>query len=162
MFMDQPEGRRLPRPLLVFVLVTLAVGALGSIATEPAIPTWYALLAKPGFNPPNWVFAPVWTTLYIVMAIAAWRVWRGTGTKSVEMALFGAQLIFNLAWSWIFFAAHLLLPALVEMAVLALLVAATLVAFWRRDRIAGALMLPYLAWLGFAFALNWAIWRLNG
>jgi tryptophan-rich sensory protein len=162
MFMDQPEGRRLPRPLLVFVLVTLAVGALGSIATEPAIPTWYALLAKPGFNPPNWVFAPVWTTLYIMMGMAAWRVWRVTGARSAEIVLFAVQLAFNLAWSWIFFSWHLLLPALVEMAVLALLVAATLIAFWRRDRIAGVLMLPYLAWLGFAFALNLAIWRLNG
>jgi tryptophan-rich sensory protein len=144
------------------VILTLGVGALGSVATEPAIPAWYAGLAKPGFNPPDWVFAPVWTALYVLMGIAGWRVWRLTGTRSVEMVLFGLQLVFNLAWSWIFFAAHLLLPALAEMGMLTLLVAGTALAFWRRDRVAGALLLPYLAWLGFAFTLNLAIWRLNG
>ena len=161
-FMDKPEGSRLPRPLLAFVILTLAVGAVGSIATQPAIPTWYALLAKPSFNPPAWVFAPVWTGLYILMAIAAWRVWRITGRVSWEMAAFGIQLILNLAWSFIFFRFHLIQAALAEMAVLGLVVLATLIVFWRRDRLAGALLLPYLAWLGFAFALNLAIWRLNG
>ena len=96
------------------------------------------------------------------MAIAAWRVWRITGRVSWEMAAFGIQLILNLAWSFIFFRFHLIQAALAEMAVLGLVVLATLIVFWRRDRLAGALLLPYLAWLGFAFALNLAIWRLNG
>lgn len=164
MFMDSPKGggSRLPRPLLGFLLLTLAVGALGSVATTPEIPVWYAGLAKPSFNPPDWIFAPVWTALYILMAIAAWRVWRVAGLKSLELKLFGVQLALNLAWSWVFFYLHQVQAALYEMGALWLLIAMTLAVFWRRDRIAGLLFLPYLAWVSFAFALNLSIWRLNG
>jgi len=162
-FLDFPEDKRARyRPLLGFLLLTLAVGALGSVATEPSIPTWYAGLAKPGFNPPNWLFAPAWTALYILMAIAAFRVWRITGLRSREMTAWSLQLAFNCAWSFIFFAAHRIGLALIEMGVLWLLVLATLVLFWRRDRVAGWLLTPYLAWLSFAFGLNAAILRLNG
>jgi len=159
-YSDSEDGKR--RPLLAFLLLTLAVGALGSVATEPSIPTWYAGLIKPGFNPPNWLFAPVWTALYVVMAVAAWRVWRLAGLKSPEIAAFGLQLAFNCAWSFVFFHFHLIGPAAVELAVLLALILATLILFWRRDRLAGLLLLPYLAWTGFALALNLAIWRLNG
>ena len=149
------------RPLLGLIILTLLVGASGTFFTEPNIPTWYAALAKPDFNPPNWLFAPVWTTLYILMAVAAWRVWKVTGWKSPEMALWGVQLALNFLWTPLFFGAHLLLVALVEMAALWLAIAVTAVLFWRKDRIAGLLMLPYLAWVSFAFALNFAIWQLN-
>ena len=175
------------RPLLAFILVTLLVGASGTFVTEPNIPTGYAGLAKPSFNPPDWLFAPVWTTLYILMAVAAWRVWKiaspaceaqsggdavagrqasegrgGKGLKSPEMALWGVQLALNFLWTPLFFGAHLLLVALVEMAALWLAIAATAVLFWRKDRVAGLLMLPYLAWMSFALCLNYAIWQLNG
>ena len=161
MFFDRaaPPGQH--RPLLAFLIVTLLVGAAGTFFTEPAIPTWYATLAKPGFAPPNWLFAPVWTTLYVMMGVAAWRVWRLTGLTSPEMFLWFAQLALNFFWSAIFFSLHLILLALVEMALLWLLILVTLILFWRKDRIAGLLLLPYLAWVGFAFALNFAIWQLN-
>jgi benzodiazapine receptor len=149
------------RPLLAFILLTLLVGAAGTFFTEPNIPTWYAGLAKPSFNPPNWVFAPAWTTLYVMMAVAAWRVWKITGTKAPEMWAWMIQLTLNFFWSAIFFSLHLLFLALVEMAALWLAIAVTAVLFWRKDRIAGLLMLPYLAWVSFAFALNFAIWQLN-
>lgn len=149
------------RPLLVFVFITLLVGASATFFTEPSIPTWYAALAKPGFSPPNWLFAPVWTTLYVLMGIAAARVWKHTGF-GVEIFFWIAQLVLNFFWSALFFAAHRIGAALLEMGVLWLLILATMVLFWRRDRLAGLLFLPYLAWVGFAFALNLAIWRLNG
>jgi tryptophan-rich sensory protein len=162
MFFDRSAQPGQHRPLLAFLLLTLLVGAAGTFFTEPSIPTWYAGLAKPGFNPPNWVFAPVWTTLYVLMGIAAWRVWRVTGLNSPEMFAWGLQLTLNFFWSAIFFAAHLILAALVEMALLWLMILVTMILFWRKDRIAGLLFVPYLAWVSFAFALNFAIWRLNG
>ncbi len=157
---DDPK-RAARRPLLVFLLGTLAVGASASVFTEPSIPTWYAGLVHPAFAPPNWLFAPVWTTLYVLMGVAAWRVWRLAGTKSAEMGIYAAQLAFNFAWSAIFFAAHQIGLALVELCVLLVLILAATILFWRRDRIAGLLFLPYLAWSGFASALNYGFWALN-
>lgn len=163
MFLDRShEGPSRYRPLTGFIILALLVGVSGNFFTEPNIPTWYAALAKPAFSPPNWLFAPVWTTLYVVMAIAAWRVWRITGLKSPELGLWGAQLALNWLWTPLFFGAHLLLAALAEMALLWLAILLTLILFWRKDRIAGLLFAPYLAWVSFAFALNFAIWRLNG
>lgn len=149
------------RPLLAFVFLALLVGGTATFFTEPSIPTWYAGLAKPSFNPPNWLFAPVWTTLYVLMGIAAGRIWKQTGFGP-EIQMWGAQLVLNFLWSGIFFWQHRIALALADMAALWLLILATLVLFWRRDRLAGLLFVPYLAWVGFAFALNWAIWRLNG
>ena len=160
-FLDEDPKRTARRPLLFFLLATLAVGALASLFTEPSIPTWYAGLAHPSFAPPNWVFAPVWTTLYVLMAVAAWRVWRVTGTRSTEMAVYALQLVFNFAWSAIFFALHQIGLALADIGLLLLLILAATLLFWRRDRIAGLLFLPYLCWTGFAAALNQAFWALN-
>jgi benzodiazapine receptor len=158
---DEDPNRAARRPLLAFLIATLAVGAFASAFTEPSIPTWYAGLLRPSFAPPNWLFAPVWTTLYAVMAVAAWRVWRVVGLKSLEIGAYAAQLIFNFVWSAIFFAAHRIGLALADMGLLFLLVLVTTILFWRRDRIAGLLFLPYLAWTGFAAALNQAFWVLN-
>lgn len=157
---DPKEAQR--RTLYFFLLTTLGVGALASLFTTPQIPTWYAGLNHPAIAPPNWVFAPVWTTLYIAMAVAAWRVWKVTGLYSTEMAVFAAQLALNFTWSAIFFGLHGTGAALAEIAVLDLAILATAILFFRRDRLAGLLLLPYLAWTLFATALTHAFWTLNG
>lgn len=149
------------RALYAFLLGTLAVGAAASLFTEPNIAGWYSALAKPSFNPPNWVFAPVWTALYALMAVAAWRAWRAAGLQSVALTLWFLQLTLNFAWSLIFFAQHLVAVALADIAALWIAILATTLAFLRADRTAGLMMLPYLAWVSFAGVLNWGIWRLN-
>jgi tryptophan-rich sensory protein len=163
MFLDRSEDPKSAsrRPLLAFILATLFVGAGASIFTEPQIPTWYAHLIHPSFAPPNWVFAPVWTTLYVVMAVAAWRVWKVTGLNSIEIIAYAFQLVLNFAWAGIFFSLHQMAFALAEILVLDVAILATLILFFRRDRLAGLLFLPYLAWSLFATVLTYGFWRLN-
>jgi tryptophan-rich sensory protein len=158
-FLDAPPGSR--RPLYIFLIITLGVGAAASVFTTPQIPTWYASLNHPAITPPNAVFGPVWTTLYILMAIAAWLVWKKTGWRSIEIAAFGLQLALNFLWSLLFFALHSIGGALVEVIALDLAILATTILFFRRNRIAGLLFLPYLAWALFATVLTHAFWRLN-
>ena len=165
-FIDQPPDatdakKHRYRVLGYFLVITLVVGASASLFTEPSIPTWYAALNHPAIAPPNWVFAPVWTTLYILMAVAAWRVWLTGAPRTTEMTAFGVQLALNFAWSGVFFGLHQIGPALVEIAALEVAILATTILFWRRDHIAGLLFLPYLAWAGFAALLTWQFWRLN-
>jgi tryptophan-rich sensory protein len=158
---DDPKRVQRQR-LYYFLLATLGVGALASLITAPAIPTWYAGLSHPAIAPPNWVFAPVWTALYVLMAAAAWRVWKQTGLRSAEMTVYAVQLALNFAWSAIFFGLHRIGAALFEIAALDLAVLATAILFVRRDRLAGLLFAPYLAWVLFAAALTHAFWRRNG
>ena len=158
---DDDPKRAARRPLLAFILVTLAIGAAASVFTGPQIATWYGGLAHPSFAPPNWVFAPVRTTLYGVMAVAAWRVWRIAGTRSFEMLAYAIQLAFNFGWSWIFFGLHRIGLALAEILILDLLVLITTILFFRRDGLAGLLFLPYLGWSFFAALLTQAVWILN-
>jgi tryptophan-rich sensory protein len=155
-------NRRTTELLVLFALLaaTLAVGFVASLVTVPNIAGWYAGLHKPSFNPPNGVFAPVWTSLYVLTAIAAWRVWRKAGPR--PLGLYALQLILNGAWSFLFFGAHAIGAALAEIVLLLALVLATMASFSSRDRVAGLLFLPYAAWVLFAAALNAAIWRLNG
>ena len=160
-FPDDDPKRRARRPMLLFIIVTLVVGALGSVFTEPSIATWYAALVHPAFSPPNWLFAPVWTALYILMAVAAWRVWRVTGLKSPAMISYAVQLALNLGWSILFFGLHQIGLALVEMGILELAIMLTTILFFRADRLAGMMLLPYLAWTGFAWVLNLGFWQLN-
>lgn len=143
--------------LLAFLVLAIAAGAIGSLFPPDA---WFAALRKPAFNPPAWLFAPVWTLLYGLMAVAAWRVCRVDGVRGA-IALWLLQLACNAAWSPLFFGAHRIGLALADIGVLLVLIAATFVAFWRRERVAAALLLPYLAWVGFAAALNFAFWQLN-
>jgi tryptophan-rich sensory protein len=158
---DDDPRRAQRRPLLVFVLVTSAVGAGASVFTGPQIATWYAGLVQPSFAPPSWVFAPVWTTLYVVMAVAAWRVWRVAGTRSMEMIFYAAQQILNFGWSWIFFSLHRIGLALAEILLLDLAILITAILFFRRDRLAGLLFLPYLGGTLFASLLTRDLWILN-
>jgi benzodiazapine receptor len=147
----------------VFLGICLAVSAFGGIATASSVGTWYQALAKPSFNPPDWLFAPVWTALYFMMAVAGWRVWRRDGLRDAwwALSLFGLQLMLNLAWSIVFFGLRSIGAALIEIVVLLIAVLATTVVFWRRDRAAGALFVPYASWVAFATVLNAALWQLN-
>jgi len=124
---------------------------------------WYAHLQKPTWNPPNWIFGPVWTTLYTMMAIAAWLVWKrgGFAGQRVALSLFLVQLFFNTLWSPLFFGLHHPALAFVDIALLWLALLGTVGAFWKARPPAGALLVPYLAWVTFASALNFAIWRMN-
>jgi benzodiazapine receptor len=144
----------------VFVLGCLAAGWLGSLPTRPAIPTWYAHLLKPQWTPPDWVFAPVWTALYLAMGVAAWLVWRRAGF-SFPLLLFLVQLALNVAWSGIFFGLRMPGAALVEVLLLWGAILATVLAFWPFSRAACVLMVLYLLWVTYAAALNAAIRRLN-
>ena len=124
---------------------------------------WYAQLQKPSWNPPSWLFAPVWSTLYLLMAIAAWLVWREGGWAGQKRALsvFVVQWVLNVLWTPLFFGQHLIGPAAVEIFALVLVLIATIVLFSRVKKAAGLLLLPYLAWISFAAFLNFTIWRLN-
>ena len=147
-----------------FVIVCGAVLLVGGAITAPAIPVWYAALAKPAFNPAPWVFSVVWPVLFLAMAVAGWLVWRRAGHVGRArggLALFAIQLALNLLWSALFFGLKAAGAALIEIVFLWLAIAATLIAFWRIDRVAGLLFVPYLAWVSFAVALNAGIWRLN-
>jgi tryptophan-rich sensory protein len=147
---------------VVFLAVTFAAAGIGSIVTTPNIATWYAGLAKPTWNPPNWIFGPVWTALYISMAVAAWLVWRQGGLWQWPLALFAIQLALNAAWSWLFFGFHAPGAAFIEVVVLLAAIVATSTAFWRYSLAAGILMVPYLGWVSFASVLNFTIWQMNG
>ena len=124
---------------------------------------WYAGLDKPAWNPPGWLFGPVWTLLYAMMAVAAWRVWQygGWDRQKASLILFVVQWALNALWTPLFFGLHRPGWALVEILVLLVAILATLRAFWHVDRLAGLLLLPYAAWVSFATVLNWTIWQLN-
>jgi len=160
---DEMSGLSRWAGLVTFIVLCLGAGGLGAIATTPEIPTWYQDLVKPSWNPPAYLFGPVWTALFVMMAIAGWLVWkpRGFTQAAVPLTLFGSQLVLNVAWSWIFFGAHQPGWAFLEIIVLWLAILATTAAFFRSDKTAGWLMIPYLAWVSFASVLNFTIWRLN-
>jgi translocator protein len=149
--------------LVASLLIPLAVGALGGIATASSVTTWYATLAKPSFNPPSWVFGPVWTTLYLMMGVSLFFVWRRDSTpeRNRALVLFGVQLALNFAWSFLFFAAERPDLALVNIVLLDVAIFATIHVFRPLSRPAAAVLVPYLLWCLFATVLNGAIWNLN-
>ncbi len=153
------DKRRSVISLIVAVALPLIVGGVGGIATSSSVTTWYPSLNKPSFNPPGWIFGPVWTTLYVMMGVASWRVWR----KGERQALswYGIQLALNLLWSVLFFGLRQPGAALVEIVVLWAAILVTAVKFARVDTLAGVLMVPYQLWVSFAAILNGAIWWLN-
>lgn len=148
---------------VAFLALCLAVSAIGAAATATSVGSWYQTLVKPPFNPPNWIFAPVWTTLFFMMALAGWRVWRRDGLRQARSALmlFALQLVLNMVWSIVFFGLRSIGAALVEIVVLLLAILVTTLVFWQRDRVAGMLFVPYAAWVTFAAVLNAALWQLN-
>ncbi|WP_273836563.1 TspO/MBR family protein [Halococcus sp. PRR34] len=155
------------RPLVTITGVVgacVVLGAAGGLITAPQIETWYTTLDKPGFTPPSWVFGPVWTLLYALQGVAAWLIWRaGLDRRIVRIALglFTVQFVLNLSWSPAFFGLESPILGLAVIVPLWFVIVATMAAFSRVDRRAAALLVPYLAWVTFATALNYAIWTLN-
>jgi benzodiazapine receptor len=150
--------------LLIWILIAFIPGAFGSIFTSPNIPTWYAALNKPIFNPPGWVFAPVWTLLYLLMGIAAFLIWnKGIENKKVKLALiiFLAQLVLNGLWSLLFFGQHWILISFIEIVILWCFILWTIVKFYTLSPLAGLILIPYLFWVSFASVLNFSFWILN-
>ena len=147
--------------LLVFLAAVILTGMFGS-AFPPG--EWYAGMVKPSWNPPDWLFGPVWTLLYLLMAVAAWRVWlRAAGSvRRGAIVWWVIQLVLNGLWSWLFFGLHRIGWALAELGLLWVAILFTFIAFRSIDRLAGLLLLPYLAWVSFAAVLNFSLWSLNG
>jgi benzodiazapine receptor len=149
---------------ILAIMAVAAASVVGQFATYPNLAPWYAGLVKPSFNPPNWVFGPVWTMLYLLMAFAAWRILRlpsASPERRWALSLFFAQLALNAAWSWMFFAAHNPLLGLVNIVPQILMIVAAVVAFYRLDGLAGWCLMPLAAWVCFATVLNFAVWKLN-
>jgi len=150
--------------ILISILICQLAGVIGSFFTTPSIPGWYAGIEKPSFSPPNWVFGPVWITLFILMGISLYLIWsQGLENKKVKAALsiFGIQLILNTLWSFLFFGLHSPFYAFIGIIILWLLILLTVVKFYEIHRKAGLLLLPYIFWVSFAAILNFFIWRLN-
>jgi benzodiazapine receptor len=149
---------------VLFVAVCLGVAGIGSVFTAGSVQHWYPTLLKPSWTPPSWLFGPVWTILYLMMATAAWLVWRRRRVENVNWALglFIFQLILNSAWAPLFFGLKNPLAGLLDIVPLWAAILATLISFRRISPAAGALLVPYLLWVSFATALNFAIWRMNG
>ena len=145
-----------------WLLVSFAAAAVGAVASMQA-KSFYGQLVQPAWAPPPGVFGPVWTVLYTLIGIAAWLVWRsgGFGPNRQALLLFLLQLVFNALWSWLFFAWNLGALALADVVILWVFIVFTLVSFWRVQPLAGALLVPYLLWVGFASVLNYSLWQLN-
>lgn len=151
--------------LIGAIVIAELAGVIGGLFTAPAIAGWYAGIARPDFSPPNWVFGPVWTTLYLLMGVALWLVWKNESvdpkTRRSAIAVFFIQLALNSLWSIIFFGLHSIGGALVEIVVLWLAIVATIFLFRKISRPAAWLLAPYLLWVTFAAYLNYSLWMLN-
>ena len=149
---------------IISLLIPLAVGGISGFFTVKAIPGWYARLNKPWFNPPNWLFSPVWTSLYIMMGIALWLVWKSDAPQKLKQRaiyLFAAQLVLNFFWSLIFFNLHQIGWALVEIIAMWGMILFSILAFAKVNKAAAWLQVPYISWVSFATILNYSIWQLN-
>lgn len=156
--------RTLRNSIPSLVVIGLAVAVVAVVGGLFGTDLWYRRLMKPALNPPDWIFGPVWTILYILMIVAAWTIWRTETyrrSKVLALGIFAGQLVLNAAWSWLFFGLHEPGWALVDILLLDLAVALMILRFWQVSRLAGLLMVPYLLWILFATYLNWAILQLN-
>jgi len=161
--MDGERSRNILK-LVISIVACQCAGLIGSIFTMPAISTWYETLAKPSFTPPNWLFAPAWVTLYVLMGVAVFLVWRkGLGIKNVKAALitFLVQLVLNALWSALFFGAKSLVGGAVVIVLLWIAILFTILRFFKISTAAGGLLIPYILWVTFASALNISILALN-
>lgn len=149
--------------LIISLIATIGIGSLGGIFTIAEIPTWYAGLNKPSFNPPNWLFGPVWTSLYTMMGIAIYLVWKQPETEIRKKAiqLFIVQFVLNFFWSIIFFSLHSIGAALIEIIVMWIFILLTIIQFSKLSKPAAWLLVPYIAWVSFATLLTASIWKLN-
>ncbi|NIU87191.1 MAG: tryptophan-rich sensory protein, partial [Nitrosopumilaceae archaeon] len=146
--------------LLIWILICFIPAIIGS---QFGPGEWYQTLSKPEWNPPNWIFGPVWTVLYTLMAVSVWIIWKNYGLKlaMIPIAYFIAQLVLNALWPWFFFGLNDIWLALIDIVLLWIMILITINMFWRLNIWAGALLLPYLAWVSFAVYLNYTIWNLN-
>ena len=150
--------------LFISILIPLLVGAVSGVFTTSAVKGWYALANKPWFNPPNWIFAPVWTTLYVLMGIALFLVWRSEADKAIKQTaiiLFAVQLALNFCWSFIFFKMQQPGWAFAEIILMWLMILLTILWFGKISSVAAWLLVPYICWVSFASVLNYSIWKLN-
>ncbi len=150
--------------IIVFIIMCELAGVIGSVFTTPSVPGWYAGLVKPSFNPPNWVFAPVWTALYALMGLSAYLIYeKGRGKDEVRRALavFAAQLLLNVLWSVVFFGAHAILGAVVVIILLGAMILASIWLFSRISKAVAYLLIPYVLWVSFATVLNISLYILN-
>ncbi|MGC9517677.1 MAG: TspO/MBR family protein [Methanomicrobiales archaeon] len=163
MKLEKNKGYQIPK-LITAVGLTLITGFIGSIFTFDSLTTWYITLNKPWWTPPNWAFGPIWTTLYILIGISAYLVWKkGLNRNDVKIALtvFGLQLILNLLWSVIFFGLKSILGGLIEILILWIVILINIILFYRISKAAGLLLIPYLIWVSIATYLNYSIYLLN-
>lgn len=150
--------------LIISLIVCQLAGVIGSLFTSPSIPTWYASLEKPSFNPPNWVFSPVWITLFVLMGISLFLLWRnGLEDQKVRIAIlfFAVQLVLNVCWSAIFFGLKSPFFALIEIIFLWIAILLTILNSYKVSKAAGVLLIPYILWVSFAAVLNFSLWSLN-
>ena len=149
--------------LIISIVLCVSLGSVGGLVTVNEIPPWYATLNKPSFNPPNWLFGPVWTTLYVLMGISVYLIWKQpvSTERNKALQLFILQFILNFCWSFIFFGLHATGWALMEMIALWILILLSILHFAKHSKTAAWLLVPYIAWVSFALLLNAAIWRLN-
>lgn len=149
---------------IIAVAIPLVVGSLSGFFTVTGVESWYQTINKPAWNPPNWLFGPVWTTLYVMMGVALFIIWKSdtsTELKKIAYTLFAIQLVFNFFWSFIFFNQHLVGWALIEMVIMWVFILLTIFSFAQVDKIAAWLLVPYNSWVSFAIILNYTIWQLN-
>ncbi len=149
--------------LIVSIVLTVGLGSLGGIFTISEIPVWYAGLQKPSFNPPNWLFGPVWTLLYLLMGISVYLIWKqpASSVRNTALTFFVIQFVLNFCWSILFFNQHQLGWALVEIIVMWVAILVTIIWFGKLSSVAAWLLVPYILWVSFASLLNGAIWKLN-
>ena len=150
--------------LIIAIIIPVAVGATSGFFTSSEIPGWYQTINKPTWNPPSWLFGPVWTTLYVMMGIALFLIWKSDASESVKktaILLFAAQLVLNFFWSFIFFNQHQIGWALVEIIIMWVFILLTIFAFAPISKTAAWLLIPYISWVSFATILNYTIWKLN-
>lgn len=148
-------------PLLLSLVIPFSFAFLGSAVTTPSIDSWYPMLNKPSFNPPSWIFGPVWTLLFFLMGISSYLVWKKQKKIKTPLKIYGVQLILNFLWSYLFFGLHRPDLALFEIIILWIFILLTIKIFYKVDKLAAYLLIPYIFWVGFAVFLNYSIVSLN-